>query len=46
MKFIDHFNVITFGITPKYASDQYGYIQSSGESLVSSVANFLKSQIN
>lgn len=42
MKFIDHFNVITFGITPKYASDQYGYIQSSGDSLVSSVANFFE----
>lgn len=42
MKFIDHFNVITFGTTPKYASDQYGYIQSSGDSLVSSVANFFE----
>mgnify|MGYP001186726895 CR=1 FL=1 len=40
MEFIDDFNVITFGIMPKYASDQYGYIQISEDSLMSSVVNF------
>ncbi len=39
-KSVDDYNVMTFGVVPKYTSSQYGYIQITNDSNISSVKSF------